>query len=115
MSMARKIDVNRRGFLGSVAAASTGAVASIVPKAEAAEVQAKPRGVRPPTAAETAADLSPPGKAIPSTAPSCGSDFMVDVLKAVNIDYVFSNTASSFRGFQESIVNYAKNTAPEFI
>ena len=37
--MARKssVDVNRRGFLGSIAAASTGAVAAAVPGAQAAD------------------------------------------------------------------------------
>ena len=44
-----------------------------------------------------------------------GSDFMVDVLRSLNIDYVASNPASSFRSFHESIVNYGNNRKPEFI
>jgi hypothetical protein len=44
-----------------------------------------------------------------------GSDFMVDVLKSVDIDFVFSNPASSCRGIHESIVNYGGNKKPEFI
>jgi thiamine pyrophosphate-dependent acetolactate synthase large subunit-like protein len=43
------------------------------------------------------------------------SDFMVDVIKSLNIDYVYSNPASSFRGLHESLINYGKNTKPEFI
>jgi len=44
-----------------------------------------------------------------------GSDFMVDVIKALGIDYVAANPGSSFRSLQESIVNYGGNSAPEFI
>jgi len=44
-----------------------------------------------------------------------GSDFMVDVLKSLDLVYVCSNTGSSFRGLQESVVNYGGNTTPEFL
>src|ERR1051326_5419020 len=44
-----------------------------------------------------------------------GSDFMVDVIKSIGIDYVASNPASSFRSLHESIVNYGGNRKPEFI
>ena len=40
---------------------------------------------------------------------------MVDILKALNFDYVCANPGSSFRAIQESIVNYANNTQPEFL
>ena len=44
-----------------------------------------------------------------------GSDFMVDVFKAANIEYVAVMTSSANRGLQESIVNYGGNSAPEII
>ena len=44
-----------------------------------------------------------------------GSDFMVDVLKSLGIEYVFANPGSSFRGLHESIINYGGNKNPEFI
>src|SRR5437660_3669998 len=44
-----------------------------------------------------------------------GSDFMVDVLKSLNFEYVFSNPANTFRSLHESIINYGGNTTPEFI
>jgi acetolactate synthase-1/2/3 large subunit len=44
-----------------------------------------------------------------------GSDFMVDVLKTLDFAYVCSNTGSSFRGLQESVVNYGGNSMPEFL
>jgi thiamine pyrophosphate-dependent acetolactate synthase large subunit-like protein len=43
------------------------------------------------------------------------SDFMVDVIKSLNIDYIATNPGSSFRGIQESIVNYAGNSKPELL
>jgi acetolactate synthase-1/2/3 large subunit len=44
-----------------------------------------------------------------------GSDFMVDVLKTLDIDYISCLPASTFRGLQESLINYGMNTKPEFI
>jgi acetolactate synthase I/II/III large subunit len=44
-----------------------------------------------------------------------GSDFMVDTIKSLNIDYLASNPGSSFRGLHESIVNYGGNNKPEFL
>jgi thiamine pyrophosphate-dependent acetolactate synthase large subunit-like protein len=44
-----------------------------------------------------------------------GSDFMVDVIKTLDIEYLPSNAASSFRGLHESLVNYGKNKKPEFL
>ncbi|HEY2844583.1 MAG TPA: thiamine pyrophosphate-dependent enzyme, partial [Bryobacteraceae bacterium] len=41
--------------------------------------------------------------------------FMVDVLKTLNFEYICANPGSSFRGLQESFVNYGKNKAPEWI
>jgi thiamine pyrophosphate-dependent acetolactate synthase large subunit-like protein len=40
---------------------------------------------------------------------------MVDVLKSLAFPYVCANPGSSFRGLQESIVNYGGNSAPEFL
>jgi thiamine pyrophosphate-dependent acetolactate synthase large subunit-like protein len=40
---------------------------------------------------------------------------MVDVLKTLDLEYVCSNTGSSFRGLQESIINYGSNSKPEFL
>ena len=40
---------------------------------------------------------------------------MVDVIKSLGIDYVAANPGSSFRGLQESFINYGKNTNPEWL
>jgi acetolactate synthase-1/2/3 large subunit len=44
-----------------------------------------------------------------------GSDFMVDVIKSLDFDYVCANPGSSFRGLHESIINYGGNQSPELI
>src|SRR6185295_12614810 len=44
-----------------------------------------------------------------------GADFMVDVIKSLNIDYVCANPGSSFRGLQESVINYGGNSKPQWI
>lgn len=49
------------------------------------------------------------------TTDSCGSDYMVDVIKSLGFEYVCANPGSSFRGMQESIINYGGNQNPEFI
>ena len=49
------------------------------------------------------------------TTDSCGSDYMVDVIKSLGFEYVCANPGSSFRGLQESIINYGGNKSPEFI
>ena len=46
---------------------------------------------------------------------SSGSDYMVDVVKSLGLDYVCLNPGSSFRGLHESIVTYGGNKAPEMI
>jgi thiamine pyrophosphate-dependent acetolactate synthase large subunit-like protein len=40
---------------------------------------------------------------------------MVDVLKTLNFDYICANPGSSFRGLQESFINYGGNRNPEWI
>jgi acetolactate synthase-1/2/3 large subunit len=44
-----------------------------------------------------------------------GSDFMVDVIKSLGIEYCAANPGSSFRGLHESIINYGGNKNPELI
>ena len=66
----------------------------------------------------TAQQIAPKPMSSTEVKPSrgrAGSDFMVDVIKSLDIDYVYSNPASSFRGIHESLINYGKNTKPEFI
>jgi thiamine pyrophosphate-dependent acetolactate synthase large subunit-like protein len=44
-----------------------------------------------------------------------GSDVIVDLLKAFEIEYVALNPGATFRGLHDSLVNYGGNHAPEII
>ena len=111
--MARKLSVDRRDFLKS--AAVTGA-AALVPGSEAAaapqRVSAAPAA---PTAPTQPREVDPSGEIEVLTTDRPGADFMVDVLKSLDLEYVASNPAASFRGLHESIINYGNNQAPEFL
>ena len=117
-----KVQISRREFLGTGAAAGA---ASIIPASSGAEPQdtsARPEAVAsasPPSDKQMAREV---GAAIPPTdvQPAVerpGSDLMVEVLREMGIEYVVSNPGSTFEGLQESIVNYGDkpNVMPEFI
>src|SRR5438552_18017041 len=116
--MARKNshpDVSRRKFLAGVAVTGAAATSATPAKAAMPPVEAGrlPSAVRP-TARQVAAEAGVV-KEMKPVAGRANSDFMVDVLKSLDFDYVYSNPASSFRGLHESLINYGKNTKPEFI
>ena len=94
MSKTRK-PVDRRGFLKGAAG-----LAAAGPIALAQQATLKP---------ETSAAVEISSNARP------GSDFMTDVIKSLGIEYCAANPGSSFRGLQESFINYGRNTAPEWI
>ena len=114
--MSSKRSVDRRDFLKG--AAVTGA-AALVPDsvATAAQAPAAPgAAAQRPAAAPTAAREADPAVEVEAlTTDRPGGDFMVDVLKSLNIEYVASNPGSSFRGIHESIINYGGNQMPEFL
>lgn len=47
--------------------------------------------------------------------PEWGSDIIVDMLKAFEIEYVALNPGSSYRGLHDSLINYGGNHMPEVI
>ena len=118
MAKSRKLSVGRRGFLKRAAAGAAAALA-VKPGAALAQPQtaAPARPAAPPPSARQAAleTAAPPPRADVYTTDRPGADFMVDVLKSLNFDYIFANPGSSFRGLQESFINYGKNTKPEWI
>ena len=107
--------LNRRKFLAGVtiagAAAPQLANAAVVADAPAA----KPRrsAVRPSAQVAAAEVGTPAVPAMPEGTPA--SDFMVDVVKSLDIAYVPCNPADSFRGLHESLINYGGNKKPEFL
>ena len=112
--------VDRRGFLKGAASAAAGAAvltdATTTANATAAALP-HPTTV-PPTAAQLAAETEAPPRSRAVEAyivEHPGSDYMVDVLRTLDIDYCASNCGSSFEGLQESIVNHGGNRMPEFL
>ena len=47
--------------------------------------------------------------------PEYGSDVIVDLLKAFDIEYISFNPGATFRGLHDSLVNYSGNHMPEII
>ena len=119
-STAKGPDVSRRKFLGTaaLAGAATAVSAQDAARAAAAPVAETTPGRLPsalrPDARMAAAETGAPKELGKATGPD-GSDFMVDVIKTLNIDYVCSNPASSFRALHESLIDYGGNKKPEFI
>src|SRR5262249_56919371 len=73
----------------------------------------RPSALRP-SAAVAAAETETPRISVKS-AGMPGSDFMVDVIKSLDIPYLPSNPAQSFRGLHESLIDYGGNKKPEFL
>jgi acetolactate synthase I/II/III large subunit len=102
-------DTPRRGFLKqAVAGATAAAAAAATVTAQAADAVAKPPADAPkqPAKAEAGSD-----KLIERP----GSDFMIDVIRTLGIDYISTNPGSSFRSLHESLVNYGGNKKPELL
>jgi acetolactate synthase-1/2/3 large subunit len=111
MGPRRKNPVSRRDFLKNAAAG-----AAVLAAAPAATAQpATPERDTPAIPASPEAEHRPPPGTEILTAERTGSDFMVDVIKSLDIEYVCANPGSSFRGLHESIINYGGNRRPEFI
>src|SRR2546428_3805202 len=50
-----------------------------------------------------------------SIPPRYGSDLVVDLLRAVGMEYVAFNPGATFRGIHDSLVNHGGNRAPEIV
>jgi hypothetical protein len=91
------ISVDRRKFLAGVAVA--GAATAVTPQKTpiaAPTPHRRPSGLRP-SAQLAAAETATP-KELPRAHAADGSDFMVDVIKTLDFEYLPANPASSFRG-----------------
>ena len=119
--MARKTtgpEVDRRKFLTGVAIAGAATATAVNPATAAtttAPPPARPAAV-PPNAHVAMAEAGP----VPDIAPYKGhgrpaSDFMVDVIKTLDIKYLPANPASSYRSIHESLIDYGGNKMPEFL
>ena len=128
MSRSRGVFLPRRGFLKGAAAGAATLVAPVC----SSDAQT------PNSQAQAPADhllnqqrngrAAVPGEAVlaresGTVAPAAvtefiehpGSDFMVDVIKSLDIEYLASNPGSTFESLHESLINYGGNTKPEFL
>ena len=113
MGKSKKSPVDRREFLRRATVGAAALVAN--PIAAPAAPPAEPRNATAP--------LPPPARNPQAAAPSShiltvdhpGSDYMVDVLKALGFEYLCANPGNSFRSLHESLINYGGNRNPEFI
>ena len=112
MAKLKNSGIPRRDFLRNVAA---GAAVLATSPSTPAKPPAPERGTIPPPAMSPAAEVGTPSPAEVLTADRTGSDFMVDVIKSLGVEYICSNPGSSFRGLHESVINYGGNKNPEFI
>jgi thiamine pyrophosphate-dependent acetolactate synthase large subunit-like protein len=109
---------DRRTFLKGIAIGSAAAVTLAEGTALANDpppAKAPPAGpgVREPRAG--APDDTAPLSIDYSYVKDPGSDFMVDVMRSLDVDYLLSNPARSFNGLHESLINYNGNKKPEWI
>jgi acetolactate synthase I/II/III large subunit len=103
--------VNRRAFL-KVAAAGTAAL--VTTSAGGASPELPHRNASAPTLPKPpAAEASASAEVLTVDRP--GSDFMVDVIKSLDFEYLCANPGNSYRSLHESLINYGGNKAPEFI
>jgi thiamine pyrophosphate-dependent acetolactate synthase large subunit-like protein len=97
----KKSSVGRRGFLKTAA----GGVAALMAKPEPAPAQPLQEAARP----------APAAAAVDVGEGRLGADFMMDVIKTLNIEYCASTPGANFAALHESMINYGNNTMPEFL
>jgi acetolactate synthase-1/2/3 large subunit len=114
----------RRKFFGTVAAGAAGAVGAVgvltvvspesaSAASEASSGQAQPVVALPDAATATRETAPPPPELI--TVGKTGSDFMVDVIKTLDVKYVGVMPGDTFRALHESIIDYGNNVKPELL
>jgi acetolactate synthase I/II/III large subunit len=109
----RKMSVGRRGFMKGVASGAAGLAAGI----ELAPAQAPQQGAGGGRGRGNATAPAPDGATLARENGAArpvssgrvvehpGSDFMVDLIRSLGIEYAACNPGSSFEGLHESIVN----------
>jgi acetolactate synthase-1/2/3 large subunit len=118
MPKAQPSKIRRRRFLTGVlgAAPALGLAGALTPAVAAAaqaaqEPAQKPEGGQKKSVPERSLESmeTDPPEPARQTVSNPGSDFMVDVIKSLDFEYVAAVPGSSFRGFQESWINYGGN------
>lgn len=105
---------NRRGFLKGAAAGAASAVALPHTQTARAAVRQLPVAALP-TSAMVAAEAGPSPAGSPRIIEHPASDYMVDVFRSLDLEYVATNPGSSFKALHESLINYGGNQRPEIL
>ena len=114
MTESESAALHRRRFLKGMVIAGGATIAA--PAAVQAQAPEKPNAnASPPTAAAKANEREHPAEVERLTTERTGSDFMVDVCKTLNLDYMAACPGSTFRALQESFINYGQNKRPEWL
>jgi len=110
--------VNRRGFLKGTAAGAAALTAKVPTGRAQQTAQSRGQNATAPVPSAEALERDAGGREAPAPSQTIehpGSDFMVDVLKSLGIEYLGSNPGSTFESLHESLINYGGNTMPEFL
>src|SRR5438093_11220665 len=109
MAKSRKFSADRRKFLKGAAVAGA---ATLAAPGETAVARPAARVTAP--LQDPRAETGTPPEVEVLTADHCGSDFMVDVMRSLDLDYVCANPGSIFRALHESVITYGGVQKPEF-
>ena len=108
-------DAGRRNFLKGATLAGAAALATpVAANTQILDPSKESTKAAVPGPRLAAAETMPPSKD-PISQTTSGGDFMVDVFKTLDIDYLAMNCASSFRGLHEAVLNHGGNTKPEIL
>jgi thiamine pyrophosphate-dependent acetolactate synthase large subunit-like protein len=121
MAKSTKRSVGRRGFLKGAAAGA--AVLAAKPQIGHAQQSGQQPAGRPGNAGAQTPNASAVARETGGARPAAsarvienpGSDFMVDVFKTLNLEYLSANPGSTFESLHESLINYGDNKMPEFL
>src|SRR5258706_9921986 len=106
MAEEKKAGVDRRAFLKGAAAGASAAAATVLAQGPEGSKQESPQK-----------EVAKKTKKLPGdiVIDRPGSDFMIDVIKTLDLEYMSTNPGSSFRSIHESLVNYGGNTKAELL
>jgi len=107
MAEEKKAGVDRRAFLKSAAAGAGATAATVLAQGPAGSQEESPQ-----RDVDKKKNKKLPGDIVIDRP---GSDFMIDVIKTLDLEYMSTNPGSSFRSIHESLINYGGNTKPELL
>jgi acetolactate synthase-1/2/3 large subunit len=106
-------EASRRSFLKGASLVGAAALTPAAAAAQAVAPKAKLKAAVPGPLQMAAETHAPTKESVTQT--TSGGDFMVDVFKTLDIEYLAMNCASSFRGLHEAVLNHGNNVKPEIL